>query len=89
MKGYAITHYRDWAYEAAGLLLVALLVAMVGLYFHWAARVRLPFDAFENEPGPPAPLALSREDLDVFDAQTVRLKVAAAALINQEALQGK
>jgi len=33
-----MTHYRDWAYEAAGLLLVALLVAMVGLYFHWGLR---------------------------------------------------
>ena len=33
-----MTHYRDWAYEAAGLLLVALLVAMVGLYFHWGPR---------------------------------------------------
>ena len=33
-----MTHYRDWAYEGAGLLLVALLVAMVGLYFHWGLR---------------------------------------------------
>jgi hypothetical protein len=44
--------------------------------YHWRNGTPIPFDAFENSPGPPGPLALSAADLAAFDAQIARLKAA-------------